>query len=603
MRRIATTATAFALAATTLAIPAQAVEVPTGACHDRDVPATPFLDTVRSPHRQAIDCAAWWGLTTGRTPTRFAPDAPITRGQTAAMVARLLHATGVAPNEVPAGGFVDTAGHRFEDDIDLLASLGIVGGVGGDLFAPDLAVTRAQMASILADTLRAAYDTPLPAAGQPFTDVHPTNAHRDGIARLAGAGIATGTSATTFAPAAPVRRAQMASFTTRTTSVLVAAGAATPPETRPGPDDAYASQTRAAWVHLFDPTLKTRAGIHRMVDEVADAGATTVIAQVARRHDAYYVSEVLPRTSDPTLTTGLDVLAEVLAAAHARDLEVQAWISVAPTWHDVYRDLPAPDGWVATEHGQNAPVAQRWVTRTEDGAWSDYLDPGVPAVQDHVAAVVGELVTRYDVDGVHLDYVRYPSARHGYNPAALAAYRAETGATATPSATSATFSAWRRQQTERVMQRARAAITGAGSTAQLTAAVITWGAGPASLDRAGFQGTLPYTRTLQDWDRWVRTGLVDGVMPMNYYRDHDAEQATSFARWVAYEEHLAASAAARVVPGIGGYLNHPARALAQVQTGNARADGATVYSYQQPTLDHSRAIFDQLAASRWGYAP
>jgi uncharacterized lipoprotein YddW (UPF0748 family) len=107
---------------------------------------------------------------------------------------------------------------------------------------------------------------------------------------------------------------------------------------------------------------------------------------------------------------------------------------------------------------------------------------------------------------------------------------------------------------------------------------------------------------LQDWDAWVRHGYIDAVMPMNYYRAHDATQARQFASWLAYERALAREVAAQIVPGPAGYLNHPANVMTQTRSAMA-ADGAMIYSYQQPTLDGSRAVWQQLAATRWGYAP
>jgi uncharacterized lipoprotein YddW (UPF0748 family) len=577
----------------------------TGACASHLVPATAFTDTVTTTHRAAIDCAVWWELAQGRSASAFAPGVDVTRGQTAAMIAGLLRATGDADG-APDGtsGFQDVIGHRFESDIDLLASLGIAGGLTATRFAPDEPITRAQMASLLARTFELGYRLPLADGPVPFTDVPAANVHRAAIGALVAAGITTGTTATTFTPGGRVSRGQMASFVTRSADVLLDAGRATRPTARPGATDAYATRMRAAWVHLFDDTLKTRAGIRRMVDELAAADASAVIVQVARRHDAYYTSQVLPRTPDPRLESGLDILAELLPLARARGIEVHAWVGVGPTYHDVYRGLTAPAGWMHTTHGIAAPVAERWVSRTADGTWSTYLDPGVPQVQDHVAAVVGELAANYDLDGIHLDYVRYESASHGFNPLALAAYRAETGATATPAATDAAFATWRREQTRRVVLRAREAIAGGadGRDIQLTAAVITWGAGPATPDRAGFVRSLPFTRTLQDWDGWVRRGEVDAVMPMNYFRAHDAEQARWFEGWLAYERALARDVEPRIVPGPGGYLNRPSNVLAQVRAGMA-IDGAAVYSYQQPTEDGSRAVWAELARTRWGYHP
>jgi uncharacterized lipoprotein YddW (UPF0748 family) len=581
-------------------VPSQAADPP--ACPSQHVPATTFTDTVGSSHRAAIDCAVWWGLTQGRTTTSFAPARAVTRGQVAAMLARQLLVSGVLPDDPPAAGFEDTVGHLFAAEIDALAALDIVAGRTPTRFEPDAPVTRAQFASLLSRTFERGFDLPLPDGPVRFVDVPPGSTHEEEIGQLVAAGITTGRTTTTFDPGGTVSRAQLASFLARAMTPLLAAGRVELPAARPGPDDPYASRLRAAWVHLFDDTLKTRAGIERVVDELVAADATAVIAQVARRHDAYYDSAVLPRTTDPQLTAGLDVLEELVSVAHARGLEVHAWVGVAPAWHPVYAGLPVPDGWLWTEHGRDAPVDQRWVTRTHDGAWSDYLDPGVPAVREHVAEVVEELVTRYPIDGIHLDYVRYSSAAHGYNPIALDRYRQDTGATGTPSPDDPGWSAWRRVQTRAVVRAARDAIERADREVALSAAVITWGDAPSSPDRAGFRATLPYTRTLQDWDGWVRAGELDLVLPMNYYRDHDAVQARQFDGWQRYQRALAREAATAVVPGPGGYLNHPGAVWSQVRASMV-ADGASIYSFQQPTLDGSRDIWRRLAATRWGYPP
>ena len=590
----------------TLAQPAAAA-TPTLSCPGALVPATAFTDTLTTSHRVAIDCAAWWGITTGVSATRYAPGRQVTRAQTAAMVHRLLEAGDRdLPDAVPAR-FADTGGHTFEAEIGALAELGVLQGVTAERFAPDTAITRAQMASVLTAGIELGFGVTLPSARNPFTDVAASSPHHDAVASLFAAGIAAGTSATTFTPGRAVNRAQMASFVTRVAVLLEDDGYLTLPEARPGADDAYADRMRAAWVHLFDDALKTRAGIRRMVDELVAADATAVIAQVARRHDAYYRSEVLTRTVDPRLEPGLDVLAELIDVAHAAGLEVHAWYGIAPTWHRVYEDLPAPSGWLTREHGAEAPVAQRWVTRTHTGRWSDYLDPGVPEVQTHVREVVEELARDYEVDGIHLDYVRYPSADHGYNPKALASFRAATGRSDTPAPSDAQWSTWRREQSRELVRAAAEGIARSGRDVVLSAAVITWGDAPVSFDRAEFRASSPYTRTLQDWDQWVRDGELDVVLPMNYFRQtssdpRHAQHPTWFAQWQAYQRGLAAVSPTRIVPGPGGYLNTPEDARAQVRS-SMRTDGAAVYSYQQPTLDGSRDIWGQLANTRWGYHP
>lgn len=359
---------------------------------------------------------------------------------------------------------------------------------------------------------------------------------------------------------------------------------------------------RAVWVHLFDDTLKRRDGVAALVDDLLAAEATMVIAQVARRHDAYYRSEVLPPTADPDLEPGLDVLAELVPQAQAAGIEVHAWISVAPTWHAVYEDLPAPDGWLPAEHGREAPEADRWVTRTVDGAWSEYLDPALPAVRDHIANVAVELATTTAVDGIHLDYVRYESAQHGYHPDVLARFREETGATqdAVPAPDDPTFVAWRQDQTAGLLRHVRAALAAVDREVVLSAPVVTWGPGPGGMESGRFADTRTAQDGLQDWPTWARDGLVDVLFPMNYFREHEPDQVGWFAEWLELESELATATDTLIVPGIGGWLNTGEATLAQVERAMQAADGAAVYSYQQPTDEPDPAVWRALAERAWG---
>ena len=566
-----------------------------GACPSAALPATTYTDTVRSTHRAAIDCLTWWGLTTGRTPTTYGGADHITRGQTAAMVARLLNRTGHAPQDVPSGEFADTDGHRFSDEIDLLTHLGIVQGTSATTFDPQGSTTRAQMASIVVRTLEQGYGLSLPVGTVPFTDVAPANTHHASIGKLVSAGIAAGTTATTYHPGRSITRAQMASFLTRSASTLVREELATLPTSRPGENDPFKLAIRGTWVHLFDDALKSRASIRAMVDELAAADINTVYVQVARRHDAYYASEVLPATLDPELQPGLDVLDELLPLAHDRGIAVHAWFGVAPSWHDVYERLGVTPGQLG------ADVA--WRTRTHAGATSDYLDPALPAVRQHVADVVGELAANYPLDGIHLDYVRYASDQHGYHPEALARFRAEEGVSGTPAPTNRQWSQWRRAQSRELIVAARAAVRAEAPNMTLSAATISWLDGPATPDRAGFRATRSYLQALQDWDGWARRAEIDVILPMNYFRDHIPAQATGFQSWLRYEQQLSAETGVRVVPGVAGYLNRPSAAVRQVHDAMRHGDGAVVYSYQQPTDDGSRGIWDELARTRWGYQP
>lgn len=348
------------------------------------------------------------------------------------------------------------------------------------------------------------------------------------------------------------------------------------------------SQMRGVWIHLFDDTLKTRRGIDEALDDAAAANLNTVIVEVVRRHDAYHRSEVLPRTPDPALEDGLDVLARTIEGAHDRGLEVHAWVPLMPTYHRVYEELDLPADHVWVRHGPDSD--EPWVTFDVDGEpYRDYLDPGVPAVTDHVVAVASEIAERYPVDAIHVDYLRYEGQRSGYNPTALSRFHEETGRSDRPAPDDAQWSAWRRAQTDALAARLAAEVRHADPDVAVTHAVTTMGASP---DRSGgFHGTRPWRDVFQDWPSWLRDGHVDAVFPMHYFRDTDPDQRAWFRGWIAFDEQLAEECrdagrgTCTIAPGIGAWLNAPSHSLAQLEEAVTRTDGAVVYSYQQNAAD------------------
>ncbi len=350
-------------------------------------------------------------------------------------------------------------------------------------------------------------------------------------------------------------------------------------------------EVRAVWVHLFDDTLKTPESIDAMVDTVADANLNTIIVEVVRRHDAYYLgSEVLVRTQDPAVPEGFDVLAHVLERAAERGLSVQAWIPLMPAYHHVYDDLPRPDGWVWTEHGPDAPLEDRWVSRLADGTWDDHLDPGLPEVRGHVAAVAAEIAAKYPIDALHIDYVRYTDQDRGYHPRALERFRSETGAAGTPAPDDQAWSAWRRQQVDRMLEEIRSAVRAADPSLPLTAAVVAGGEGPTS--GRPFEATRPYARFMQDWAGWIADGKLDAAMPMNYF--DGSVRGDWFDQWAAFETALAQRTDVVIAGGQAGYLNRPDDSLAQLRTLRDGLDGVVLYSYQQTALDDPTDVLFEL---------
>lgn len=356
------------------------------------------------------------------------------------------------------------------------------------------------------------------------------------------------------------------------------------------------AQLRGTWVHLFDDALKSRAGIHRVLDEAAAARANTVIVQVARRQDAYYASDVLPRTPDPAMPDDLDLLAELVPAAHDRGLQVHAWVSVLQAYHEAYDGLSLPADHVWRTHGPGS--SDSWLMRRSDGATGTFLDPGVPGVQDHVATTMRELADRYGVDAVHTDYLRYSGEGDwGYHPTSLERFRSQTGYSGTPPPNSPSWSDWRRRQTADLARRVFLETVDADPGTAVSMAASTMGPGPTHA--GGYRNTRTYSWVYQDWPAWLAEGTVDAAVPMNYFREGVPEHRAWFDDWGEFEEGLPRNGSVLAV-GQGGYLNSVDQSLAQIGRASARSDGIVVFSHQQNVASGPpKALLSRLASTAW----
>jgi hypothetical protein len=185
---------------------------PSSICPGTPVTRFPDLDP-RTPVGAAAGCIGDRGITKGLPDGTFGANGAVTRAQMASFLVRTLDDAGrPAPTGVRAG-FRDVSGPHAEA-IGRLHAAGIVLGRPDGTYEPNATVSRAQMASFLARAYEYAAQRALPTGSAGFRDIG-GSAHEANIVRLAGAGIAAGTTATTFSPTRNVTRGQMALFLTR----------------------------------------------------------------------------------------------------------------------------------------------------------------------------------------------------------------------------------------------------------------------------------------------------------------------------------------------------------------------------------------------------
>jgi len=305
------------------------------------------------------------------------------------------------------------------------------------------------------------------------------------------------------------------------------------------------------WISRFEyceysPTRdqdSIRSYIANAIDKAAQANFNMVFFQVRGNGDAYYTPGREPWGSLLTDTLGKDPgwdpLAFALERAHARGLELHAWINAFPVWRGSEPPpetkprspyLKHPEWLVCDIAGTPQPLSEHYVS----------FSPGIPAVHDYIIDVVKDIVQRYDVDGIHFDYVRYPekSPEKGFShdSISVARFNSQEG-----NPYRLEWEDWQREQLNQFVYRAYNELTTLKPELKVSAAVI------GSYNEGGWNA---YYSVYQDPRRWVELGKLDFITPMMYWprRHPDYPFATLAEKW---QEQLPPER--YVFPGIGTY--------------------------------------------------
>ena len=174
---------------------------------------------------------------------------------------------------------------------------------------------------------------------------------------------------------------------------------------------------RAFWVDAFNSGIRTPGEIDELVKDIKSLNMNVIIAQVRKRGDAYYRKSTLaPFTEDAAVPKDFDPLDYLIERAHAEGIQVHAWINAMTLWRSQDK-APQAATHPFNLHGPTAKNDDNWLNADEKGdskfPVGYFLDPGHPSVGDHLAQVAGEIVKNYRVDGIHLDYIRYPETVDG----------------------------------------------------------------------------------------------------------------------------------------------------------------------------------------------
>ncbi|HEY9421289.1 MAG TPA: S-layer homology domain-containing protein, partial [Thermoanaerobaculia bacterium] len=169
-----------------------------------------------------VEALAAAGLTTGCAAGQFCPETSVSRAETAAFLVRGIHGPGFVPPPATGTVFQDVpADYWAASWIEQIFQDGLTSGCASapPRFCPEQPLTRAEMAVFLLRAKHGGAYTPPAATGTVFSDVPAGDWAASWIEQLAAEGITTGCAPGLYCPEAPVSRAQMAAFLTRTFSL------------------------------------------------------------------------------------------------------------------------------------------------------------------------------------------------------------------------------------------------------------------------------------------------------------------------------------------------------------------------------------------------
>ncbi len=374
------------------------------------------------------------------------------------------------------------------------------------------------------------------------------------------------------------------------------------PSPTPTPPPGSMVEMRAVWVSRFDWLGDyNQAKIDEIVNNVAYARFNAIFFQVRGEADAFYDSNYEPWSRRLTGTLGQnpgwDPLAYMIQRAHAQGIQVHAYVNVYPVWEGC--GTP-PDGTTPrhlyylirdfhlTTNGKLNGL--QW-NSSGDVVCASYQrsTPASAFVDDHLMVVATDLVTNYDIDGLHLDHIRYNWENTSCDPVSAAA----SGVSCFSGAPAgyASYEDWQRAQVNGTVWKFYQLLFGNGNVADKPNMWLSAAVWPSY--STGYNGYY------QDPKAWLGyydgVGYIDAVSPMIYpstYNCPDNSYWSQTVWWNTVADYQNSRNGRYIVPGIGaGYCSFDeiaARINMARQLGTA---GHAIFSYGGLL---SRGYFDDL---------
>ena len=354
---------------------------------------------------------------------------------------------------------------------------------------------------------------------------------------------------------------------------------------------------RYLWV--IRDVLKSKKSIDDMVNFAIEKNINHLFVQVRGRGDSFYESQFTSR-SQILSESEFDPLAYLLDTANGKGINIHAWVNVYFLWSS--KSLPKDERHILHMQQQWLDTTEEWPVdvgkQLEMVAVNNYseglfLSPNHPDVNEYLIKVFRELMTNYDIDGLHLDYIRYQDAEYGRNPYAIAQFKSESGNDPGPWFLEMERSTIASPRLIANMKRwnnfKRKAVT---SLVKDTRALVDE-VRPDCIISAAVKPNLYVAREryFQEWNVWLAAGYLDWVVPMNY-----SSKKREFARNIdVINDNFPKKYREKIIMGIALYNQTPSEASEKIKFSRLRQfPRISIFSYNIMIKDRRySAVFDE----------
>jgi len=314
--------------------------------------------------------------------------------------------------------------------------------------------------------------------------------------------------------------------------------------------------------------MTTQRKIDHLIEFANKNNFDHLLVQIRGRGDALYSSEFVPRNSEISDSL-FDPLDYILKVGHENDIQIHAWMNMYILWssenppnnknHLYYTHPEWIDDGELYKDLNDFNLTNFEKLNLKNGL---YLSPYHEEVTPYLLNVLSEVLEKYDIDGLHLDYIRYNNVKNNGNEINYRNFKEED---------------YKRNTITNLVMEIRKLISELCPDCKLSAAVKP-------------NIYLARDQFFQEWDVWLVEGYLDFVMPMNYI--------PSLRKFISnidlIYENFPEKYIEKIIMGISTYNQSPSEVVQKIDISRLREfPGISIFSYN--VIKEKKSYYSKIA--------